>query len=113
GVTGTPSASSSSAFTVRATQVLNQAVGLLFYGHQGQSTPFQGGTLCVRAPYVRTPVVNSGGSSSGNDCSGVLSRDMNAWIRSHNDPTLGAGDTIFAQWWYRDANASYTSGYSN
>jgi hypothetical protein len=47
--------------------------------------------------------VNSGGNTSGLDCSGVSAFDMGARIASGIDPRLHAGATIFAQWWTRDA----------
>jgi hypothetical protein len=47
---GLPSASLSSPFEVRANGVLNNKVGLLFYGYGPAALPFQGGTKCVAAP---------------------------------------------------------------
>jgi hypothetical protein len=61
--TGTPSIGSSSGFIVSAVNVRNNKSGLLFYGLNGQAAlPFQGGTLCVKAPIRRTPAVNSLGT---------------------------------------------------
>jgi hypothetical protein len=109
--TGTPSASSSAAFTIKATQVINNKNGILFYGFHGQAAPFQGGTLCVTLPTQRTVGVTSGGSASGTDCSGVLSMNFNAWIKG--DPMLTSGNTVYTQWWYRDPAASFGNGLSN
>ncbi len=93
-------------FTIRATGVLNQQSGLLFYGINSANQGFQGGTLCVAAPVTRTAVSNSGGNQNGLDCSGAMSFDMGALITSGIDMRLHAGATIFAQFWSRDALAA-------
>lgn len=106
---GTPSASSTSFFFVTAVQVLNQKSAILFYGLDGQlAAPFQGGTLCVRPPLVRTPVQNSGGSAGGGDCSGSLAFEFNAWTQSGTDPRLAAGVSVDCQYWSRDPQAGST-----
>jgi len=61
----------------------------------------------------RTPIQNSGGSSSGADCTGQLQFDFNAWIATGNDPGLVAGTTSFAQYWYRDPQVPSTTGLSD
>ncbi|MDZ4773992.1 MAG: hypothetical protein SGI72_12755 [Planctomycetota bacterium] len=93
-------------FSIRATSVINQQSGLLFYGINSALQPFQGGTLCVAAPLTRTPIANSGGSASGLDCTGVIAFDMGARLAAGVDPRLHVGATIFAQWWTRDALAT-------
>ncbi|MBL8860140.1 MAG: hypothetical protein JNL28_16640 [Planctomycetes bacterium] len=104
---GTPKASlGAGSFTIRATNVLNQQNGILFYGINGENISFQGGTLCVRSPLTRTGITNSGGSTGGTDCSGVISYDMGARIASGVDPRLHAGATLFAQFWQRDGFAA-------
>src|SRR5688572_18342744 len=107
--TGTPSATAPSGFVVTAVNVRNQKAGLLFYGTSGPaSTPFQGGTLCVKTPIRRTPVVNSGGTAlPANDCTGVYSIDMNAFAQGSlggtPDPALQVvGTNVNCQWWGRD-----------
>ncbi len=102
GYTGSPSASSASAFDITASQELNNKNGLLFYGLQPSGAPFQGGFLCVKAPTKRTSVQSSGGSGSGTDCSGTYSYDFNALIQSGTDASLIAGATIYTQYWSRD-----------
>jgi hypothetical protein len=94
---------------VTGSNVRNQKAGLLFYGINGPaSTPFQGGTLCVKTPIRRTPVVNSGGTSlPTNDCTGVYSIDMNAFAQGSlggsPSPALQvAGTLVNCQWWGRD-----------
>lgn len=93
-------------FVIRATSVINQQSGILFYGINSATQPFQGGTLCVAAPLTRTPIENSGGNTSGLDCTGVIAFDMGARLAAGVDPRLHAGATIFAQWWTRDALAT-------
>jgi hypothetical protein len=110
GFAGAPSASSGAAFTITASQFLNQKNGLLFYSHRPTSASFQGGFKCAASPTVRTPVQGSGGSSSGSDCSGTYALDFNAWIASGIDPSLVAGAEVYAQYWARDPLvASHTS----
>ena len=110
--TGTPSATSTAAFTIRAQQVVNNKTGLLFYGRHGDALPYLGGYLCVAPPLSRTFLQNSAGSSTGTSCTGLLTVNMNGWIQSNNDPTLGTGDTVFAQFWYRDI-AGQGTAYTN
>jgi hypothetical protein len=110
---GSPSESSGAPFSINATSLLNQKTGLLFYSHAPTVALFQGGTKCAANPTVRTPPQNSGGSTSGNDCSGTYGLDFNAWIASGADASLVAGSEVFAQYWSRDpASASHT-GLSN
>ncbi len=110
---GTPSASAAAAFTISASQVLNQKTALLFYGSASSNVPFKGGTLCVQSPLRRTPAQNSGGNGIGNDCSGAPSIDFNARIQAGVDPLLTAGASVFAQFYYRDPASSFTVGLSN
>jgi hypothetical protein len=107
--TGSPSASSSSDFAVRANSMRNQKNGLLLYGLNGAATvPFQGGTMCIAAPQLRTPMQSSGGSPSpADDCSGSLALDMNAFasgaLGGNPSPALSvAGTTVCCQFWGRD-----------
>jgi hypothetical protein len=106
--TGTPSASAGSGFVVSASNVRNQKQGLIFYGISGpRAVPFQGGTHCVQLPTKRTIVVGSGGSPTGNDCSGVYSIDMNAFAAGAlGGNPLGAlsvaGTQVHCQCWGRD-----------
>jgi subtilisin-like proprotein convertase family protein len=106
---GGPSASATSGYLVRGTNVRNNKNGLLFYGVNGPaSSAFQGGTLCVKAQIKRTPAVNSGGAPvPANDCSGVYVLDMNSFAAGALGgtplPALSVpGTLVNCQWWGRD-----------
>jgi hypothetical protein len=110
---GTPSETSASAFTISASNVLDQKAGMLFYGYGTRFVPFQGGTMYVVAPH-RTAIQFSGGVTSPR-CTGAFAYDFNARIQSHVDPMLVAGRTITAQYYYRDPPdpAGFGSGLSD
>ena len=97
---GDCSATSPNPFLVRAVEILPNKTGILFYGTGEASTPFQGGTRCV-GTFKRTPATNSGSGGSP-PCSGILSYDFNARIRSGADPALVPGRMVYAQFYYRD-----------
>jgi hypothetical protein len=99
---GTPSTTLATPFVVTATNELNQKNGLMYYGYAQLAAPFQGGTKCVAPPTLRTPTMNSGGSASGSDCTGVYAVDFNAWTQSGIDPMLVPGREVFCQFWSRD-----------
>ena len=64
-----------------------------------------------RLPVVRSPVLGSGGSAGGNDCSGSYGFNFStAYMTLHG---IHAGDTLFAQWWMRDPASPSTTGLSN
>jgi hypothetical protein len=113
GWSGLPSATSASPFSITCSNVLNQKMGLLVYSHAPDAAPFQGGTLCVKPPQVRTLPQSSGGNASGSDCTGIYSVDFNARIQSGVDPTLVAGSQTFAQFWSRDPASPSLTGLSN
>lgn len=101
GSSGTPSVTGA-AFDITCSNVINNKVGLLFYGYQSKSLAYQGGTLCVTGALRRTPLQTPGGNPPPDDCSGVFSFDFDARIQSGIDPLLYSGAVIFAQYWYRD-----------
>jgi hypothetical protein len=110
GFSGHPSVSNALAFTIGASQILNQRSGLLFYGYGQAANPFKGGHLCCALPIRRTPTQSSGGNLGPSDCSGTMTFDMNAWIQSGADPNLVAGQPVAAQFYYRDPQDPYTIG---
>jgi hypothetical protein len=108
---GVPSVSGPDPFTLRASNMLNNETGLFFYSLSGSnSVPFKGGTLCARSPLQRTPLASSGGNPAPSDCSGVLAFDFNAWVRSGSDSRLGAGQSVWGQFWSHDLQASFHVG---
>lgn len=106
--TGVASLTQSSGFVVRATNVLNQKNGMLAYSITGTaSKSLFGGMLCIRAPIIRTPVANSGGSAVGMNCTGVLDFDFNRYMAGGYGPQppgplLIPGTTVHCQWYSRD-----------
>lgn len=100
--TGTASASGASGLVIDVTDVLNQKLGIAFYGSGAQEQPFQGGTLCVLPPTTRTPVQSTGGNPPPDDCSGSMQLDFGALLSSGAAPQLGAGSLVYVQFWYRD-----------
>jgi len=112
GWTGTPSATSTEAFTIHGSQILSHKLGLLVYGFGSAFTSYQGTLLCVAQPLKRIARQDSGGTSGGTNCTGSLSTDFNARIRSGIDPGLAAGTTVSARWYYRDPQdpAGFGSG---
>jgi hypothetical protein len=108
--TGEPSLSTNS-FHVRAGDVLNNKSGLMFWGLKPKASPFQGGTMCIASPTVRTRIQNSGGNPPPDDCSGQFSFHFdNDYITSKG---LSAGDTVFAQYWSRDPQSGSTTNLTN
>jgi len=97
---GTPSLSGPDNFFVGASNVLNNKLGLLLWSRSPASVPFGGGTLCVAAPLVRTAAQLSGGSPTGDDCSGSYSFHFTQAYMTQQQ--LGAYTTLHAQWWSRD-----------
>jgi hypothetical protein len=67
----------------------------------------------VLNPTVRTPPMNSGGTTSGSSCTGAYTFDFNDWIANGWDTTLATGDEIFAQYWSRDPQSASHTGLSN
>jgi hypothetical protein len=111
---GVPSASAGSGFTLKCVNVINKKPGILIYGvNGGQAVPLTGGLLCVRPPVKRMPGQNSGGSTSGSDCSGQFSTDFNVRIASGLDLTLVLGQDVCAQYWSRDLGAPSGSNLSD
>lgn len=106
---GSPSASSTLAFDIGASNVLSNKSGMCFYGFRPQQSAFQGGFSCIKPPTLRTPTQGSGGNAAA-DCSGTFTLDFNDRIRSGVDSQLVAGAQVFAQFWSRDpADTSTTN----
>lgn len=102
GSSGAASALSTSPFLVTGANFVNNKNGVLLYSSIQAATPFQGGTLCIAPTATHSPVLNSGGSSSGMDCSGAFAWDFNQRIQSGVDPTLIPKAVVYAQFFARD-----------
>jgi hypothetical protein len=113
GWSGAPSASLAQSFRITASEVLGQKTGFLVYALGSRFLPFQGGTLCVAAPFVRTPPQGSQGAAG--QCNGLFGYEFNARIQSGVDPALVAGATVSAQYYFRDPAdpAGFGSGLSD
>ncbi len=97
---GAPSFSASAPFRVVASNVLNQAAGLYFFGYAATDAPLLGGRLCVQPPFVRTVPQASNGLPFGASCSG---RYEFVWTTAAFQAAgLAPGDTVFGQFWSRD-----------
>jgi hypothetical protein len=109
--TGHPTLSGLDNFTLRAQSVINNKNGLFFWGFAPAAAPFQGGTMCVSAPLVRTGLQNSGGAAGADDCSGAYSFAFtHAYAASRG---LTGGTTIYAQCWQRDPASAIPTGLTN
>lgn len=108
--TGIASVTSNLPFTLGASNVINNRSGLLYYGFTTLGAPFQGGIKCIAAPNFRTPIQDSAGSVSGDDCTGTYAFDFNALIQSNTNAQLIVGAKVFTQYWTRDPQASFTTG---
>jgi hypothetical protein len=124
---GTPSASSTSGFTISAGPALSCKAGILLYSNQAivPGAPFEGGALCLEAMGLRRAgSTNSMGTPGPASCDGEFSVDMNTfsmgvWVVPRCDGTPAGipannpaaflsnpGITISVQYWGRDSQAT-------
>jgi hypothetical protein len=117
--TGTPSATAAAGFTLDVANVEGQKQGLFFYGVSGPTaSPWgSGGTsfLCVKSPTQRMGAQDSLGTAGL--CDGAYSQDWNTY-RFNSSPTavgqpFAAGNTVWAQAWFRDPPAVKTTNLSD
>jgi len=98
--TSSASISVGDVFHVVAVNVLENKPGILIWSYQQQALPFYGGTLCVKAPVVRTPVQTSF-FNPGWPCTGAYDFHLShAYMASKG---ITAGQTPSFQWWSRDS----------
>jgi len=116
-VTGTPSLSQTSGFSIAFTGAEGLKQGLIFYGVSGRAVFPWGASssfLCVKSPTQRTVVASTGGASG--QCDGGLSVDWLAYLAA-NPGALGqpfqAGAIVDAQGWFRDPPSPKTTHLSN
>jgi hypothetical protein len=96
--TGTPSQAANNLVVTLSDAVPNKT-GLVFWGPQPASAPFQGGFLCVGGSTARGPatVISSTGAAS---TAIAISAPM-------------VGTTSYYQWWFRDPASPSTTGLSD
>jgi hypothetical protein len=95
-------------FHIRAHNIVNNKTGLLFWGLTSNNAPFQGGFKCVGDPVRRTPVTGSGGTPTGNNCTGNYDY---YWTQAYQaSQGLTEGTWVYCQYWYRDPQSSSTTG---
>jgi len=105
GSTGMPSLGGPDDFFVTAQDVRNRKLGMLLWSLTPDDRPFGGGTLCLHSTIRRTPGQNSGGSPTGDDCTGTYSFHFSqAYMAARNLP---AHTTIHAQYWSRDPGFAF------
>jgi hypothetical protein len=111
-ITGYASATDTASFDITATMLVNRQNGVLFFGRNGRSSiPFGGGLLCAQPSLEGLPIQSTAGNSGQADCSGSLSVDFNAFLQGGGASNLMPGDTVNAQYFYRDPQHSDGSGY--
>jgi hypothetical protein len=70
--------------------------------------------LCVQAPLRRMSTQDSGGTAGA--CDGALAEDWNAYVAAHPNALgqpFAAGDTVWAQAWFRDPPAPKSTNLSD
>lgn len=107
---GAPSLGAASGFTLSVTGADGQRQGLVFYGVSGRLAssfpPGGAGFLCVKLPVQRMAVANTGGTNAL--CNGALQYDWLSYLAANPGALgtpFGAGATVNAQAWLRDANS--------
>jgi hypothetical protein len=115
GFQGGASWTSLAPFWISATSAINRRPALLLYGQGSSFAPYYGATICIAPPLRTLPFQTTGGNPTGTDCSGAMSVDFNAYLRSGADPGLIPGSTVGARWYYRDVldPTGYSTGLSN
>lgn len=108
-MSGRISASGQDDLHLYASNIINNKAGLLFWGFSETAVPFQGGLKCVGGATYRSPVLNSGGSPGGADCSGSFDFAFTqAYAASFG--WTAPGSVVFTQYWYRDPQSSFGTG---
>lgn len=99
GSTSVASLSVGDQFTVTATGVVSQQVGLLAWSLAPATTSFFGGTLCLAPPITRTGAQTSDGAGAAT-CQGAYSFHFSQAYMGQQG--LAAGASVYAQYWQRD-----------
>ena len=102
---GTPTLSGADDFVLQAHLALDGMAGKFIWSLAPQATPFAGGNLCIAAPIVRGPILQSGGDGKATNCSGVF-----VWPVSHaymQSNQWLPGRILYAQAWGRDIGSAF------
>jgi Tol biopolymer transport system component len=100
-LSGQPSVAGPGSGWLTGSELINSASGQLIWSLAPASVPFHGGTLCLAAPRIRTGAMPSGGSAQpALDCTGSYSFHFSSFYMAQRG--LGAGLTIYAQYYQRD-----------
>jgi hypothetical protein len=95
-------------FVVFADNLINNKPAIAIYGTSPASLPFEGGTICVGAPFLRKGPFFTTGTPPPDNCSGFLGL---VWLHADLDAAgLGAGTTVYTQFWYRDPASVGSAG---
>ena len=106
---GQPSVGGTEPFFVCAAPMRNLRPGACLFSPTKLSAPFHGGRLCVGGQPVMIMLPSSGGSPTGDDCSGFLSFRFDAALFASLG--IGAGTTLYTQLWYRDPGFAPPNNY--
>jgi len=106
---GTASASATTPWNVISNDENDAEAGFMIYSFKKSNLNFHGGKLCVKAPFVRTPIaktkqvacVDPFASCNTTSCR-TLRREFNGTIQGGSDPLLTAGQIVRAQMRQRD-----------
>ncbi len=104
---GTASASATGPWNIRSNDMNDAEAGFMIYSFKKANLNFQGGKLCVKAPFTRTPIAKTkqvaciGGGCTTTSCR-QLRRNFNAAVQGGGDPLLTAGQIVRAQMRQRD-----------
>ncbi len=109
---GVASLSVPNSFVVTANALEQGQNGIMLFGTTGPATaPFQGGTLCVKAPWYRLGAQNSGGSAA---CTGSISYKLTDMLADpQGGPLLIVNQGVNIQTWFRDPPSASRTGLSN
>jgi hypothetical protein len=108
---GAPALSGPDDFVVNGSEFVCRQLGQLVWSRGAARAPFQGGTLCLAAPIVRTPPQAAGGSAApALDCTGAYAFEFrHAYLAAQG---LVPGTTVYAQWFARDPAQPDGTGWS-
>lgn len=97
---GTASLTGPADFQLSCTGMLNRMRGALMWSPAASSPPYQGGSLCLAAPWQPATAFATGGTPTGVDCSGLANLPLSQAFLAGTGATPGT--TLYVQFFYRD-----------